>query len=151
VRPATWVFDVDGCLVDSLTGTSLRPGATALLTELRARGCQVMLWSAGGAEYARQRAAEQQIEALITGFHAKNGRDAAGRYVTDPAFARLDEVVFVDDRPEDLPVGADIVAVSPYLAVDRHDRGLAKASTRLKATGTRRGDRLHRSAGPEGA
>ena len=26
-----WVFDVDGCLVDSLTGTSLRPGARELL------------------------------------------------------------------------------------------------------------------------
>ena len=31
-----WVFDVDGCLVDSLTGTSLRPGARELLARLRA-------------------------------------------------------------------------------------------------------------------
>ena len=26
-----WAFDVDGCLVDSLTGTSLRPGALEVL------------------------------------------------------------------------------------------------------------------------
>ena len=43
-----WVFDVDGCLVDSLTGTSLRPGAATLLAGLRARGRTVIVWSAGG-------------------------------------------------------------------------------------------------------
>jgi hypothetical protein len=75
----TWVFDVDGCLIDSLTGTSLRPGAAALLESLRERGNAVVLWSAGGAHYARARASEQGIDALVDAFHSKSGRDADGR------------------------------------------------------------------------
>jgi hypothetical protein len=31
IQRLVWTFDVDGCLVDSLTGTSLRPGATVNL------------------------------------------------------------------------------------------------------------------------
>jgi hypothetical protein len=41
-------------------------------------------------------------------------------------------VVFVDDRPEDMPVGADIIAVFPYLAMNPHDRGLSEAMRRLE-------------------
>ncbi len=124
---ATWVFDVDGCLIDSLTGTSLRPGATTLLDSLREHGNAVVLWSAGGADYARDRAVEHGIDALVDAFHSKSARDSDGRYVTDAFLDRLDLAVFVDDRPEDLPIGAMIVAVSPYISYDRHDRGLARA------------------------
>jgi phosphoglycolate phosphatase-like HAD superfamily hydrolase len=125
-----WVFDVDGCLIDSLSGTSLRPGAGALLAHLRDQGCSVLLWSAGGADYARQRATEQGIAGLVTEFHGKAERDAAGRYVTSAFLTELAGAVFVDDRPEDLPVGADIIAVSPYLSDDKHDRGLERAAAR---------------------
>jgi len=124
----TWVFDVDGCLIDSLTGTSLRPGAAELLAALRARGSTVLAWSAGGAEYARQRATEHSIDALIDAFHDKDARDADGRYVTAAFLRRLDTAIFVDDRPEDLPVGAAVVAVSPYLSDDPHDRVLARVA-----------------------
>jgi long-chain acyl-CoA synthetase len=124
-----WVFDVDGCLVDSLTGTSLRPGAVELVTHLRRRGCSVLLWSAGGAEYARQRAAEHGVASLFDGFHGKEVRDQTGRYI--PGFVvDLGTTVFVDDRPEDMPLGANVVAVAPYLVDDRHDRGLAPAAAR---------------------
>jgi hypothetical protein len=47
------VFDVEGCLVDSLTGSSLRPGARQLLEHLAERGSVVVLWRAGGDTYAR--------------------------------------------------------------------------------------------------
>ena len=43
-----WAFDVDACLVDSITGTSLRPLARPVLESLRAQGATVVLWSAGG-------------------------------------------------------------------------------------------------------
>jgi long-chain acyl-CoA synthetase len=119
------IFDVDGTLVDSLTGTSLRPGSVELLTRLRAAGHVTILWSAGGATYARERAGEHGVVALFDAFHPKDERDAEGRY--RPAFIPgLDSAVFIDDRPEDMPVGAHVIAVSPYIAHNPHDRGLAK-------------------------
>ena len=39
--------------------------------------------------------------------------------------------MFVDDRPEDMPLGADVVAVAPYLVDNRHDRGLAPVADRI--------------------
>ena len=126
---AVWVFDVDGCIVDSLTGTSLRPGTRELLEHLRReRGRRVIVWSAGGGEYAERRAREAGIDHLADAFHAKEQRDAAGRYRTDHFLADPGLAVFVDDRPEDLPVGVSVVAVSPYLAANPHDRGLAAAA-----------------------
>jgi len=129
----TWVFDVDGCLIDSLTGTSLRPGTATLLDSLREHGNAVVLWSAGGADYARGRASEHGIDALVDAFHSKSARDADGRYVTAAFLERLDAAIFVDDRPEDLPIGATIVAVSPYLSDDRYDRGLERAAARASS------------------
>ena len=76
-----WVFDVDGCLVDSLSGTSLRPGARELLDSLAGRA-RVLLWSAGGDAYARARAEQFQVDHLVSGCFSKEGRDAEGRYLT---------------------------------------------------------------------
>jgi FMN phosphatase YigB (HAD superfamily) len=129
-----WVFDVDGCLIDSLTGTSVRPGALKLLTELRSRGCQLLLWSAGGADYAHERAREHGLADFFDAFHDKEGRDADGRYIADALCTDLGRVVFVDDRPEDMPLGADVVAVAPYLVDNPYDRALA-AVTRRAAGG----------------
>jgi long-chain acyl-CoA synthetase len=118
-----WVFDVDGCLVDSLTGTSLRPGARDLLTRLWAQS-RVLLWSAGGDDYARTRAAQFGLDGLVDGYFAKDGRDADGRYLTAHLPLGTGRTVFVDDRPEDLADSFDVIAVSPYLVEDRFDRGL---------------------------
>lgn len=123
----TWVFDVDGTVIDSLTGSSLRPLAPELLAHLADRRCRRLLWSAGGAAYAQERAAQHGVAHLFDAFVDKEGRDGDGRYRVDRFLDGLDWVVFVDDRPEDLPVGADAVAVSPYLAPDPHDRGLRPA------------------------
>src|ERR1700684_1258494 len=78
--PGCWVFDVDGCLVDSLTRTSLRRGARALLNHLADNGGHSILWSAGGDAYARARAEESGIDHLISGYFAKDGRDGDGCY-----------------------------------------------------------------------
>jgi long-chain acyl-CoA synthetase len=126
-----WVFDVDGCLIDSLTGTSLRPGARALLDHLRRSGQQVVWWSAGGQDYARRRAVAVGILELVDAFHGKDQRGDAGRYLTDHFLTEdLTAAVFVNDRPEDLPIGASVVAVSPYLGANPHDRGLLPAGVR---------------------
>ncbi len=133
-----WVFDVDGCLVDSLTGTSLRPGARELLGCLAGRA-RVLLWSAGGDCYARARAEQFQVEHLVGGFFSKEGRDAAGCYLTAHLPVGSGAVVFVDDRPEDLAGDLDVLAVSPYLSDDPHDRGLLpvtrRAGVRTSPTG----------------
>jgi long-chain acyl-CoA synthetase len=131
--PECWVFDVDGCVTDSLTGSSLRPGARAILEHLAAEGRRVILWSAGGDAYARSRAEELGVDHLVDGFFAKDGREANGCYRTghlplhQPPGGRA---VFVDDRPEDLPRSLDVIAVSPYLSDDPFDRGLQRVARR---------------------
>jgi hypothetical protein len=124
-----WVFDVDGCLVDSLTGTSLRPGARELLASLAGRA-RVLLWSAGGDTYARARAEQFQVEHLVNGYFSKEGRDAGGCYLTAHLPLGQGPVVFVDDRPEDLSGELEVMAVSPYLSDDPHDRGLRAVALR---------------------
>ena len=129
-----WVFDVDGCLVDSLTGSTLRPGAVELLDDLRGAGHRLVLWSAGGAAYARARADAHGIGDRFDAFHDKEGRDPGGRYLTTHLVLDAAHVVFVDDRPEDLPIGAEVIAVSPYLGDNPHDRALAAVRARVNGS-----------------
>ncbi len=133
-----WVFDVDGCLVDSLTGTSLRPGARELLGHLGSGGC-VLLWSAGGGDYARDRAEQFRVDGHVSGYFPKEGRGADGCYLTGHLPVDPRRTVFVDDRPEDLPRELEVLAVSPYLAEDPHDHGLRAVAQRagLSAPGSR--------------
>jgi long-chain acyl-CoA synthetase len=126
---SAWVFDLDGCLIDSLTGTSLRPGAVELLEHL-GRCNRVVLWSAGGGDYARQRAEQFGVDGHVSAYFSKDGRDDDGSYRTSHLPLDATRAVFVDDRPEDLPVGVEILAVSPYLSPDLHDRGLVEVARR---------------------
>jgi long-chain acyl-CoA synthetase len=120
-----WVFDVDGCLVDSITGTSLRPLTRDVITSLRSRGIAVILWSAGGAAYSEQRARQFEIDHLFDAFHGKEERDGDGRWRIDHLEGAHRPRVFVDDRPEELPDRVEVIGVSPYLGESRHDRGLS--------------------------
>jgi len=124
-----WVFDVDGCLVDSLSGTSLRPGAEELLRHLGTRS-RVLLWSAGGGDYARDRARQLGLDRHVNGYFPKEGRDGDGCYLTGHLRVDPRRAVFVDDRPEDLSPDLEVLAVSPYLSEDRHDRGLRAVARR---------------------
>jgi phosphoserine phosphatase len=126
--PDVWVIDVDATLVDSLSGSSLRPGAMELLERLRDARAAVLLWSAGGAAYARERATQHGLGHLVTAYHGKDRRDASGRLGAPVAAAGA--IVYVDDKPEDLPLGADVIAVSPYLSDNPHDRGLVDVIAR---------------------
>jgi long-chain acyl-CoA synthetase len=128
--PSCWVFDVDGCLIDSLTGTSLRPGALELLEHLARHDHQVVLWSAGGDTYARSRAKQFGLDHLIDVYCAKDGRDPDGHYRSSQLPIQDHHAVFVDDRPEDLAPDLDVLAVSPYLSDDPHDRGLQRVARR---------------------
>ena len=119
----TWVFDVDGCLVDGLTGRSLRPGTVELLASVRQANHLALLWSAGGAAYARMRAEEHAIDGWFAGFFGKDRRDHTGHYVVDHLGA-AGPIVFVDDHPEDLDTSHQLIGVPSYLRDDAHDRGL---------------------------
>lgn len=119
-----WVFDVDGTLVGSVMPQILRPGARELLSALRERGARVVVWSAGGADYARETMTRHGIEKYFDGFYGKDVRDANRRW--DVAHFPRDHAptLFVDDTPEDLPVGARIVAVAPFIGANPSDRWL---------------------------
>jgi long-chain acyl-CoA synthetase len=136
-QPNSWIFDVDGCLIDSLTGTSLRPGARHILEHLATANRRVILWSAGGDSYARGRAEQFGVAGLIDGFFAKDGRGADGCYLTAhlPLHHPRVRAVFVDDRPEDLAHTLDVIAVSPYLSDDPFDRGLDEVARRAGLAG----------------
>jgi long-chain acyl-CoA synthetase len=133
VTAAVWAFDVDGCLVDSLTGTSLRPGALAVLGRLRETGAIVLLWSAGGRDHAASRAEELCFAHLVHAVYAKESRSADGRWSTANLPPEHQPDVFVDDWPDEAPASARLVPVSPYIAPNPHDRGLVPLLTELGA------------------
>ena len=128
-----WALDVDGCLVDSLTGTSLRPGALETLRVLRAHGVTVLLWSAGGRDHAVSRATELGFAHLIDAVYAKEIRGPDGRWSTANLPREHQPDVFVDDWPDEAPATARLVGVSPYIAPNPHDRGLAPLLAELTA------------------
>jgi long-chain acyl-CoA synthetase len=123
-RIRTWVFDVDGCLVDAMTGTSLRPGVREVLASLRASGHALLLWSAGGADYARQRARQHEIDHFFDDCFGKDARDGAGYYVVTHLRPDVSCLVFVDDQPGEITPSVERIAVSSYIGADRNDREL---------------------------
>ena len=52
-----------------------------MLEELRAQGSTVVLWSAGGGDYARRKAELVGIDDLIHAFYDKDERGGDGRYL----------------------------------------------------------------------
>lgn len=119
-----WVFDVDGCLVDEITGSTLRPLATDVFEALERTGVDIVVWSAGGADYARRRLAQFGLEDRVASFHGKLVRTSGGHWSTVEISARRRPRLFVDDRPGDLAPDVPVLAVPPYLGGSRHDRGL---------------------------
>jgi hypothetical protein len=124
-----WLFDLDGCLVDSFDGTSLRPLARELLVALRGRGFGVDIWSAGGAEYAQRVASRVGILALIGSFWTKD-RGPSGKWTLPTELAEL-SVVCVDDQPDGVPIGVEKIPVFPYLGPNPHDQVLRKILDRV--------------------
>ena len=133
-RRAVWLLDVDGCLVDSLTGTSLRPLAREVLTRLHLAGHIIVVWSAGGATHAERVVTPHGVADLVGAFYDKRERDDAGRWRTAHLAAEHQPDWCVDDRPEETPTGVASIGVSPYLAPDLHDRGWQRVLDALDAT-----------------
>lgn len=146
-RPAVWAFDVDGCLVDLLGGTSLRPFARELLGALRAGGILVVLWSGGGSDWALAKARQFDLLPLLDGCYGKPARGPDGRWTTSHLPAWHQPAVCVDDSPAELPAAVRAIAVRPYLAPNPSDRALLEI---LSGLGAQHPDgRASRLPGPE--
>lgn len=121
-----WVFDVDATLVDGMSATSMRPGAHDLLTTLRSWGRRIVVWSAGGKEYAERRLTHVGLIDFVDSVHDKGDRGTDRCYdpdiVVDPS--ATSGAIFVDDQPGDLSKRLRVLAVRPYLAANAHDREL---------------------------
>ncbi|MEB3070719.1 HAD family hydrolase [[Mycobacterium] vasticus] len=127
----TWLFDVDGTLVDGITGLSLRPGARELLTALRQRGIGVLLWSAGGAAYALRRAEQNGIDDLVDAAYDKERDEPSLPWRLPADLVARPPVVLVDDMPDEVPRVGEVVAVRRYLGPNPHDTALVQLMTRL--------------------
>ena len=127
----TWLFDLDGCLVDSMGGTILRPFARQLLEALTTRGVTVRIWSAGGDDYAVRVAERVGIADLVAGFHTKV-RQPAGTWALPEA---VDDhvVVCVDDQPDGVPEDVTTIGVFPFIGARPHDRAFARLLDDLAA------------------
>jgi hypothetical protein len=117
-------IDVDGTLIGSIRSDVTRPGAVELLRALAVRGWVTVLWSAGGAEYATRKAREHGLLPYVDACYAKADRGVDRRYRTDHFGAGHAPVVFVDDVPADLPLGARVVPVSQFLGANSADSAL---------------------------
>jgi long-chain acyl-CoA synthetase len=121
--PAVWAFDLDGCLVGAVLATSLRPRARELLERLRAGGTTVVIWSAGGADYARRIAETVGIADLVDGYYSKT-RGADGKWTLAGFPPEHRPTLCVDDEPASIPSDVAALAVPPYLGTNLHDCGL---------------------------
>jgi hypothetical protein len=128
-----WAFDVDGCLVDLLGGTTLRPLAVEVLAAVAARGDVAVLWSAGGASHAERKAAALGLSGYVSGYYDKGALDSSGTWSTAHLPTSHVPDVCVDDAPEHLPGHVRRIAVRPYTAPAAHDRGLSVLLDELRS------------------
>jgi hypothetical protein len=119
-----WAFDLDGTLIGSVRSEQLRPGAIELLDGLAGRGVDCVLWSAGGAEYARRKAADHGLGDRFVGYYAKAVRDSSARYMVDHFDVDHQPDVLVDDSPVDLPIDVRVVSVPQFIGGNIADRAL---------------------------
>jgi long-chain acyl-CoA synthetase len=131
VDGVTWAFDVDGTLIGSIRSDRLRPGAADLLAGLVERGVAIVLWSAGGAGYAREMADQHGIGQYFAGFYAKQDRDEHKRYSVNHFATEHHPIVFVDDSVIDLPRGSRMVEVSQFLGSNDADEALIRLAGNL--------------------
>jgi hypothetical protein len=121
---SAWAFDVDGCVLDSMSATSVRPLVLDVLSQLRTSGVPVVVWSAGGADYARRVVTRAGLDHFVQGFYEKV-RGSDGRWLLDEFADHHRPSTCVDDDPEGVPAGIRVLAVPPYIAENPHNRGFA--------------------------
>lgn len=128
-----WVFDVDGTLIGSIRSDRLRPGVEELLEILRARGSTLVVWSAGGAEYAERMLAQFDLAHYFSAFYDKDARGPDGRYVVDHMLPEHRPGTLVDDYPREVTERGRVIGVRQFLGGNPLDSGLREALTIAQA------------------
>lgn len=119
-----WAFDVDGTIIGSIRNDRLRSGTAELLSALAERRVKVVLWSAGGAEYAALMADRHGIAHFFDAFYDKKDRGADGRYLTDHFHPEHRPTLFVDDSPDEMPSDSTVIGVAQFFGGNSADRAL---------------------------
>lgn len=128
-----WVFDVDGTLIGSIRSDRLRPGAQELLETLTACGRTVVVWSAGGAEYAERMLEQFGLEHHVSAFYHKDTRGPDGRYLVDHMRPEHRPGTLVDDYPHEVSDRCRVIGVRQFLGGNLSDRGLEPALAMARA------------------
>lgn len=126
-----WAFDIDGTIIGAIRSDVLRPNVRTVFEAIIANGSLVVLWSAGGAEYAERMAVRHTVDDLVHAYFAKPDRSGAPYYSVDHIPNDLRPHVFVDDSPSDLPPHWDVIAVDQFMGSNQRDSGLDVVLARL--------------------
>jgi|GEM_PF-4438359 len=110
-------------------------------------GIPVVLWCAGGGDYAWRRAHQTGIAELIAAAHAKEERDAEGHWRLPVLPPEHRPAVLVDDQPHEVPPVGEIIAVLPYIGPNPWDAGLSALLQRVRSRGRYGGRRLGMTPG----
>jgi hypothetical protein len=131
VGEETWLFDVDGTLVDSFDAEHLRPLVRDVFGVLHARGECIAVWSAGGVDHARNVMVRHRLDHHICAFHDKViGIDGFWMLAH---IRGSGSIVCVDDQPSLLPTDGERLIVFPYLRANAHDRAFVEVLARAKS------------------
>ena len=111
-------------MIGAIRSDVLRPNVREVFEELLTNDELVVLWSAGGADYAERMAVLHGIDDLVHAYFEKPDRAGARHYTADHFPDHVRPTVFVDDSPLDLPPEWDVIAVDPFMGSNLHDRGM---------------------------
>lgn len=127
-----WAFDIDGTVIGAIRSDVLRPGVVEVFQAIHQSGSRVVLWSAGGSEYAERMATNHGITEMVSGYFEKPDRMGSAHYTIEHIPESHRPSVFVDDSPSDLPPHWDVIAVDQFMGSNLHDRGLDVVMQRLR-------------------
>ena len=122
-----WLFDVDGTLIGSIRSGVLRPRVVELFDLLRRNGETIVVWSAGGADYARRKLDRFDLTGHVAGFYDKDRRGRDGRYLVSHLPPHHRPGTCVDDFSGEVPLESRIVRVPQFFGGNSADNGLEAA------------------------
>jgi len=110
------VFDMDNTLVDEF-GSTLRPGITALLKELKGRGCELYLWTSSTRGRAKEILSLHGLDRYFTKCVFREDYDLENRGVRKD-IRKIGGRMLIDDDPAEVEhvrrLGLKGYLIKPY-------------------------------------